>query len=103
MNSIKLDLKRRLARVEITPSATHWADLEAASHRKQLRALIAICQLIRERFLLMGLDPALAVSLHIGEDASQRRIKPLSQPRSLASFRTFAEISGSARAVTKTP
>ena len=70
MNSIKLDLKRRLARVEITPSATQWADLEAASHRKQLRACVAICQLIRVRFLLMGLDPALAVRLHIGEDAA---------------------------------
>ena len=33
-------------------------------------ACVAICQLIRERFLLMGLDPALAVRLHIGEDAA---------------------------------
>src|SRR5713226_7425641 len=70
MNSIKLDLKRRLARVEITPSATHWADLKAASHRKRRRALVKVCELLRERFLLMGLDPSLAVSLRVGEDAA---------------------------------
>jgi hypothetical protein len=46
------------------------ADLEEARHRQELRATVLICELIRERFLLMGLDPALAVSLQGGEEAA---------------------------------
>jgi hypothetical protein len=70
MSTVQQDFKRRLARAEITVSAVHPADLRAASHRKTLRMRATICEFIRERFLLMGLDPALAVSLHIGEDAA---------------------------------
>jgi len=46
------------------------ADLEEARHRQDLRAMVLTCELIRERFLLMGLDPALAVSLQHGEEAA---------------------------------
>ena len=70
MSTVQQDFKRRLARAEITVSAVHPADLQAASHRQTLRMRATIYEFIRERFLLMGLDPALAVSLHIGEDAA---------------------------------
>ena len=35
-----------------------------------LRTSVSICEQIRKRFLLMGLDPALAERLHVGEDAA---------------------------------
>jgi hypothetical protein len=70
MSTVQQDFKRRLARAEITASAVHPADLQAASHRQLLRTRVHLCEFIRERFLLMGLDPALAVSLHHGEDAA---------------------------------
>jgi hypothetical protein len=70
MSLIIRDVKRRVNRLEVVASVTHWVDREAASHRQRLRALVAICELIRQRFLLMGLDPALAVSLHHGENAA---------------------------------
>jgi hypothetical protein len=70
MSFIIRDVKRRVNRLEVEASATHWVDRQAASHRKSLRALAAVCELIRKRFLLMGLDPALAVSLRHGEDAA---------------------------------
>jgi hypothetical protein len=72
MSSVQQDFKRRLARAEITASAVHPADLQAASNRRLLRARTAICEFIRERFLLMGLDPALAVSLRVGEEAAAK-------------------------------
>ena len=70
MSTVQQDFKRRLARAEITASAVHPADLQAASDRRSLRARTKICEFIRERFLLMGLDPALAVSLRVGEEAA---------------------------------
>src|SRR5260370_17057717 len=70
MSTVQQDFKRRLARAEITGSAVHPADLQAASDRQSLRTRTAICEFIRERFLLMGLDPALAVSLRWGEEAA---------------------------------
>jgi hypothetical protein len=70
MSAAKRDFKRRLARVETAVSATHPADRQAASHRQGLRALARTCEIIRKRFLLIGLDPALAVSLRGGEDAA---------------------------------
>jgi hypothetical protein len=72
MSTVQQDFKRRLARAEITVSAVHAADLHAASNRRFLRALVHICEVIRERFLLMGLDPALAVSLRKGEEAAAK-------------------------------
>ena len=70
MSTVQQDFKRRLARAEIAASAVHAADLRAARHRRSLRADVAICEQIRKRFLLMGLDPALAVSLRVGEEAA---------------------------------
>jgi hypothetical protein len=69
MSFIIRDVKRRVNRLEAAASP-HRVDQEAASHRERLRALVAICESIRKRFLLMGLDPALAVSLHRGENAA---------------------------------
>ena len=51
-------------------SATKWGDWSAAKYRNDLRACVMVCNLIRERFLLMGLDPALAVMLRTGEDSA---------------------------------
>jgi hypothetical protein len=70
MSAIKPDLKRWLARLEIRASTTHWADRHAAHYRKTRRAVVEICEAIRERLVLMGLDPALAVSLRRGEEAA---------------------------------
>ena len=72
MSTVQQDFKRRLARAEITASAVHAADLHAASDRQLLRTSVHICEVIRERFLLMGLDPALAVSLRRGEEAAAK-------------------------------
>ena len=72
MSTVQQDFKRRLARAEITASAVHPADLHAASNRRLLRARTAICEFIREQFLLMGLDPALAVSLRVGKEAAAK-------------------------------
>ena len=70
MSTVQQDFKRRLARAEITVSAVHPADLQAASHRQTLRMRATIYEFIWERFLLMGLDPALAVRLSDGEEAA---------------------------------
>src|ERR1700751_5810649 len=70
MSAIKTDLKRWLAPLEIRASTTHWADRHAAHYRKTRRAVVEICEAIRERLALMGLDPALAVSLRRGEEAA---------------------------------
>ena len=70
MSTVQQDFKRRLARAEIAASAVHPADLQAASHRQSLRTGVTIYEFIRERFLLMGLDPALAVRLRDGEEAA---------------------------------
>src|SRR5260370_17402496 len=72
MSTVRQDFNRRLARAEIAASAVHPADLQAASDRQSLRTRTAICEFIRERFLLMGLDPALAVSLRWGEEAAAK-------------------------------
>ena len=67
---MRRDLERRLARAENAASATNWTDRWAAGHRNNLRCRVKVCNLIRERFLLMGLDPALAERLRIGEEAA---------------------------------
>jgi hypothetical protein len=70
MNAVKNDFRRRLARAEAAVSAIHPAHLEAASHRRLLRMRTTVCLLIRNRLLLMGLDPALAANLQSGEKAA---------------------------------
>src|SRR5262249_4403374 len=56
----------------LTPKAatTPWADRHAAHHRNTRRALVEICEAIREQLALMGFDPALAVSLRRGAQAA---------------------------------
>ena len=70
MSVIGQDIKRWLTRLETRAQTTPWTDRQAAHYRKTLRAIVAICEAIRERLLLMGLDPALAVSLLRGEQAA---------------------------------
>jgi hypothetical protein len=67
---VRRDLNRRLARAEIAVSATSWADQQRAKCRQKLRVQVEVCALIREELLAMGLDPALAVSLRVGEEAA---------------------------------
>ena len=59
-----------LARLEIKAATTPWVDRHAAHHRNTRRALVEICEAIREQLALMGFDPALAVSLQRGEQAA---------------------------------
>jgi hypothetical protein len=40
--------------------------------RQGLRFCVKICAFIRERFLVMGLDPALAISLRRGDEAAAK-------------------------------
>ena len=70
MSTIKRDFKRWLQRVEAAASAIEPAGLEAARKRELLRLLVKMCDLIREQFLLMGLDPAFAPRLRRGEEAA---------------------------------
>jgi hypothetical protein len=67
---MRQDLKSRLLKAEIMEPAISWADRQAADHRRSLRALAAVCDLIRERLRLMGIDPELAVALQRGEKAA---------------------------------
>ena len=64
------DLEHRLARAEMASCATGWLDRPAAHHRQSLRACVELHELIRERFRVMGIDPALAVALRRGEEAA---------------------------------
>ena len=68
--TVRRDLERRLARAEEAASATNWADWSAAHYRKQLRTRVTVCNLIRERFLSVRLDPALAAGLRLGDEAA---------------------------------
>ena len=70
MSIINQHIKQWLARLEINAATTPWADRHAAHHRNTRRALVEICEAIREQLALMGLDPALAVSLQRGEQAA---------------------------------
>jgi hypothetical protein len=51
-------------------TAISWVDQQATDHRRSLRARIEWCDLIRKRFRVMGIDPALAVTLRRGEEAA---------------------------------
>src|SRR5215469_10090452 len=73
MSIISQHIKQWLARLEIKVATTPWADRHAAHHRNTRRALVEICEAIREQLALMGFDPALAVSLQRGEQAAVER------------------------------
>jgi hypothetical protein len=70
LSTVKRAFKSWLVRVEATASAIHPAHLQAAKHQQSLRARARICEMIRERFILMGLDWMIAVSLRVGEEAA---------------------------------
>jgi hypothetical protein len=63
-------LERRLVRLETTAFSISWSERQEAQHRQSLRACVAWSSLIRERFRIMGIDPALAVTLRRGEHAA---------------------------------
>jgi hypothetical protein len=67
---MRRELERRLARAEIAAYAMGWADRAQAAHRRELRFSVKISEFIRQRFLQMGLDPALAVSLQRGDESA---------------------------------
>src|SRR5262249_31793333 len=67
---MRRELTSRLLKAEIMEPATSWADRQAADHRRSLRACVKLCDLIRERLRLMGIDPGLAVTLRRGEEAA---------------------------------
>jgi hypothetical protein len=67
---MRRDLERRLARAEIPAPETSWGDRKAAHHRQSLRTRVALHQLIRERLRVIGVDPALAESLRLGDEAA---------------------------------
>ena len=70
MSIINQHIKQWLARLELKAATTPWADRHAAHHRNTRRALVDICEMIREQLVLMGFDPALAVSLQRGQQAA---------------------------------
>ena len=67
---MRRDLERRLAQAETTASAISWAKREAAHRRQSSRTFVKVCDLIRERLRVMGIDTANAVSLRRGEAAA---------------------------------
>jgi hypothetical protein len=70
MSVINQHIRHWLARLEIKTEATQWPDRHAAHHRNTSRAIVEICEAIRERLSLMGLDPTLALSLLRGQEAA---------------------------------
>jgi hypothetical protein len=67
---MKRELERRLAEAEKAAWAAGWTDRQQAHHRLELRLSVKITEYIRERFLQMGLDPALAISLQRGDESA---------------------------------
>ena len=67
---MRRELQRRLAQAENAAWAAGWADRKQADHRRGLRFCVSLCTFIRARFLVMGIDPALAVSLQRGDEAA---------------------------------
>ena len=64
------DFERRLARAETAAQALGAADAQAGRRRCSLRALVAVCDIVRNRLVAMRIDPELAVALRRGEKAA---------------------------------
>src|SRR6266404_1863353 len=64
------DFERRLARAETAAHALGGVDAQAGRRRCSLRALVAVCDIVRERLVAMRIDPELAVALRRGEKAA---------------------------------
>ena len=71
---MRRDLTCRLVKAEILAPAISWVDRQAAHRRQSLRTCIKWCDLIRERFSVMGIDPGLAVALRRGEEAAAKLV-----------------------------
>jgi hypothetical protein len=67
---MRRDLTSRLLRAEVLEPAISWVDRRAAHHRQSLRACVEYCEIIRERFRVMGVDPGLVIALRRGEEAA---------------------------------
>jgi hypothetical protein len=63
------DFERRLARAETAAHAL-GGDAQAGRRRCSLRALVAVCDIVRKRLVAMRIDPELAVALRRGEEAA---------------------------------
>ena len=66
------DFERRLARAETAAHALGGVDAQAGPGRRRcsLRALVAVCDIVREHLVAMRIDPELAVALRRGEKAA---------------------------------
>src|SRR5947207_999175 len=64
------DFARRLARAETAAHALGEVDAQAGRRRCSLRALVAVCDIVRDRLVAMRIDPELAVALRRGEEAA---------------------------------
>ena len=64
------DFERRLARAETAAHASGEVDAQAERRRCSLRALVAVCDIVRERLVAMRIDPKLAVALRRGAEAA---------------------------------
>jgi hypothetical protein len=73
---MRRNLEHRLALAEISAGAISWVDRQAAHHWQSLHARIHLHELIRERFRVMGIDPALAATLRGDEEAVAQRAIP---------------------------
>jgi hypothetical protein len=62
------DFERRLVRAETAAHALDGVDAQAGRRRCSLRALVAVCDIVRERLVAMRIDPELAVALRRGEE-----------------------------------
>ena len=64
------DFELRLARAETAAHALGGVDAQAGRRRCSLRALVAVCDIVREHLVAMRIDPELAVALQRGEEAA---------------------------------
>src|SRR5258705_12547255 len=64
------DFERRLARAETAANALGGVDAQAGRGRCSLRALVAVCDIVRERLVAMRIDPEIAMALRRGEEAA---------------------------------
>jgi hypothetical protein len=67
---MRRDLTCRLVKAEVFTPPISCVDRQAAHYRQSLRTCINWCDLIRERFRVMGIDPGLAVALRRGDEAA---------------------------------
>src|SRR5258707_3079695 len=79
------DFERRLARAETAAHALGGVDAQAERRRCSLRALVAVCDIVRQRLVAMRIDPELAVALRRGEEAAAETARMPDTPELRAS------------------